>query len=460
MTGTIRRIAGPFSRVEGDLEITLDITDGHVAQARVTATLYRGFESLLTGRAPMDGLVLVPRICGICSAAQSAAAARALAHLTGVQAPPNGRLAAEIVLACETLADHLTHFALFFMPDFAHPTYRGRAWFETVAARFGDSSGGSSARLLAARTRLLDLMGLFAGKWPHTLALQPGGTTKAIDAAERMRALSLLAECREVMEAVLYGGPIGAIGEIASRSTLDSWTGGDFGLFLTLARDLNLDALGRGPAAFLSQDAGTCVIDGQSVPFDPAGVREDLASSWYHGETEPDADKAGAYSWCKAPRLNGRAMEVGALARAITSGDPLALDLVAGRGGTVRDRVVARLIEAARLLDRIGAAIRALTPGEPFCIEPHLPADGEAHGLVEAARGTLGHWIRVENGVIRRWQVIAPTTWNFSPRDATGQPGPLEQALAGTPAIGDDGTPIAVQHVVRSFDPCMACTVH
>ena len=66
----------------------------------------------------------------------------------------------------------------------------------------------------------------------------------------------------------------------------------------------------------------------------------------------------------------------------------------------------------------------------------------------------------VRKGVIANYQIVAPTTWNFSPRDAGGQPGALEQALVGTPVGEDERVPLAVQHVVRSFDPCMACTVH
>jgi hydrogenase large subunit len=81
-------------------------------------------------------------------------------------------------------------------------------------------------------------------------------------------------------------------------------------------------------------------------------------------------------------------------------------------------------------------------------------------GLVEAARGTLGHWLGLQGGKIASYQIVAPTTWNFSPRDAQGNPGALETALAGTPVLPGETTPVAVQHVVRSFDPCMVCTVH
>ena len=90
-------------------------------------------------------------------------------------------------------------------------------------------------------------------------------------------------------------------------------------------------------------------------------------------------------------------------------------------------------------------------------------ADPEAVGgavLSEAARGSLGHWVVASKGRIANYQIVAPTTWNFSPRDAAGTPGALEQALVGAGVQPGETTPVAVQHIVRSFDPCMVCTVH
>jgi hydrogenase large subunit len=89
-----------------------------------------------------------------------------------------------------------------------------------------------------------------------------------------------------------------------------------------------------------------------------------------------------------------------------------------------------------------------------------LPDEASGCGLTEAARGSLGHWLRVERGRIAHYQIVAPTSWNFSPRDADETPGALEAALVGAPVLPGETTPVAVQHIVRSFDPCMVCTVH
>ncbi|MDP3637733.1 MAG: nickel-dependent hydrogenase large subunit, partial [Azonexus sp.] len=88
-----RIVLGPFNRVEGDLEVSLEVEAGQVISAQVNSPLFRGFEQMLVGRVPEDALAIVPRICGICSVAQSAAAAAALADMAGIKPPPNGVLA-------------------------------------------------------------------------------------------------------------------------------------------------------------------------------------------------------------------------------------------------------------------------------------------------------------------------------------------------------------------------------
>jgi hydrogenase large subunit len=480
-----RVIIGPFNRVEGDLEVSLDLAEGRVTGAQVTVPLYRGFEQILAERPPMDALVIAPRICGICSVSQSMAAAGALRGLAGVIPAANGVLAANIVHAAENMADHLSHFYLFFMPDFAREQYRGRSWFDTIAARFKAVEGSASAQVLPARSRLLHVVGLLAGKWPHSLAFQPGGTTRAIDLGERMRLAGVLAEFRRFLEAAVFGCSLDRIAALSTPQELDAWAEdegreSDFGRFLAVAKDLGLDRLGLFGGPFVSVGAydgfdgplfpaGVASADGQVRPFETSAVAEDVSHAWMkdgvldpaHALTEPDAFKEGAYSWAKAPRLAGQPAEVGALARQMVAGHPLIRALVAeAQGSSVRTRVVARVVELALVAMAAQDWAKGIHLREPFCAEAGTIGDGLGIGLVEAARGSLGHWMQVSGGVVRRYQIIAPTTWNFSPRDAQGRSGPLEQALAGT-VVGELGAKAAsVQHVVRSFDPCMVCTAH
>lgn len=71
-----RRILGPFNRVEGDLEVQVEIEHDRISKAWVNSPLFRGFEKILQHKAPLDALVYTPRICGICSVSQSVAAAQ------------------------------------------------------------------------------------------------------------------------------------------------------------------------------------------------------------------------------------------------------------------------------------------------------------------------------------------------------------------------------------------------
>ncbi|MCK6390143.1 MAG: nickel-dependent hydrogenase large subunit [Azonexus sp.] len=471
-----RIVLGPFNRVEGDLEISLEVAAGEVQAARVNSPLFRGFEQVLIGRAPEDALAIVPRICGICSVAQSAAAANALAQLAGVTPPPNGVLAARLVQATENLADHLTHFYLFFMPDFARPAYVDRRWHGEIARRFTAQTGSAVAPWLQARARLFNLTGFLAGRWPHTLAVQPGGSTKATTAAERIRLAALLREFRHFVEREVLGDALEAFAGIASLDGLNAWAeerASDFACFLRAAEDLGLHAIGQAEDRFLSFGAYDRFPAGMVAPdltvnrLDPDKIAEDASHAWLlgdgplppaQGETRVHADKADAYTWCKAPRYAGQVVETGALARQLAAGHPLLRDLVSRHGGSVTARIVARMLEVALILPAMESWVRDLRPGEPFCVPAPLPESGSAFGLVEAARGSLGHWLSVKRGRIERYQIIAPTTWNFSPRDAQGLPGSLEQALVGLPA-GAGAVP-TIQHVVRSFDPCMVCTVH
>ena len=470
-----RLIVGPFNRVEGDLEVSIEIADGRVAAAYVNSPLYRGFEQMLPGKDPMDALVIVPRICGICSVSQSAAAARALRELMGLTPPPNGVLAEQLVTACENLADHLTHFYLFFMPDFARPAYRDQAWFPRLAARFKAVEGSAAADVLPARASFMQLMGLMAGKWPHTLSLQPGGSARPLEQAEVLRLIALLRSFRRFLERHTFGDALESVAALDSLAALHRWRAGrsgDLPLFLEAAFELGLEQVGKGTDRFLSYGAyahfPAGIWDAGAAAFDPAAIVEDLSSAWMagdtqppaHGVTEPLLDKPGAYSWCKAPRYHGQVMETGALARQMVAGHPLLRELVTARGGSVLARVLARLLELALVVPRMETWARQLVPGEPWCDHGTLPQEGSAMGLVEAARGALGHWVSVRQGRIHSYQIIAPPTWNFSPRDAAGVPGALEQALAGMAVGTDDPMPVAVQHVVRSFDPCMVCTVH
>ncbi len=122
-------------------------------------------------------------------------------------------------------------------------------------------------------------------------------------------------------------------------------------------------------------------------------------------------------------------------------------------------RAFTRLHEAVRLVRELGAWLLKIDPRGPFYIRPKVPPEVAGMGLIEAARGSLGHWVSISSGRITSYQVITPTAWNLSPKDSFDQHGPCEMALNGI-SIEDESNPVEIGHVIRSFDPCLVCTVH
>jgi hydrogenase large subunit len=190
----------------------------------------------------------------------------------------------------------------------------------------------------------------------------------------------------------------------------------------------------------------------------------------------------GKYSWLKSPRWNGSAMEVGPLARVLM--------MYAGGNAEVKalvDQVLAKLgVPIAKLNSTLGRTaargietqvfadalaryyndlVTAIKAGDVSTFNRSKwspatwPASAQGFGLTEAPRGALGHWIVIASGKIKNYQQVVPTTWNASPRDAAGKPGPYEVALVGT-KLADPTKPLEILRTVHSFDPCMSCAVH
>ena len=221
-------------------------------------------------------------------------------------------------------------------------------------------------------------------------------------------------------------------------------------------------------------------------------VTEYVKRSWYEdgdakhpfkGETRPLQEDPkfepddGKYSWFKAPRYEDRSCEVGPLARTLVAygyGKPevkavvdsvlAKLDVPAEALFSTLGRTAARGIEALVVGQRMEAWINELVAlvkdGKAQTYQSwEMPDTGMGYGLNDVARGSLGHWIEIEGGKIKNYQYVVPSTWNLGPRDEKGTPGPLEEALIGTP-VADPEKPLEVLRTVHSFDPCIACGVH
>ncbi len=188
------------------------------------------------------------------------------------------------------------------------------------------------------------------------------------------------------------------------------------------------------------------------------------------------------YSWLKTPRWKNKAMEVGPLSRmlvAYAKGDEQVVELTnavlkklnapVGALFSTLGRTAARGIESAVVanwaLEFYDQLIANIKNGDSRMAnmekwEPETwPAEAKGVGLTEAPRGALAHWIVIKDKKIDNYQLVVPTTWNGSPRDADGQRSAFEESLIGTP-VADPEQPLEIIRTIHSFDPCLACAVH
>ena len=155
-------------------------------------------------------------------------------------------------------------------------------------------------------------------------------------------------------------------------------------------------------------------------------------------------------------------MQLGPLADLVLAGDPLIALAVRRRGA---EHVAAAVHppapsggDARRRCAGPSASCAPTSTSRPSSAREPQP-DGDGFGAINAARGSLGHWVRIRDGKIANYQVITPTAWNGSPRDNTGRRGHWEESFVGL-EIADLDNPVELFHVVRSHDACLVCTVH
>ena len=456
-------VIDPVTRLEGHLkvEVTIDYVGGsqHVTDAKVSGTLYRGFENLLAGRNPVDSQHITQRICGVCPTAHGMAAVKTLDAAFKVSIPTNARIIRNLILGADFIQSHILHFYHLTLPDFVsgpnmppwQPSWSTDRRFDAATAT---ALVNNYVAALDMRRKAHEMGAIFGGKMPIAATYIPGGITAVPSSAQIAQFKTYLTGLINFINntyipdvkrvASLYSDYY-AIGRGAG--TLMA-----YGVF-----DLNTSGSSRLLRRGIAMNGSTSI---QSV--DVNAITENVKYSWYAngtdglnpraGVTSPQYPKTGAYSWLKAPRYKGVPVEVGPLARMWVNGDYR-------RGISVLDRHMARANETKKIAQAMQTWINQIALGSSVFNQFSIPSSADSYGLTEAPRGALGHWLQIANGQIAHYQIITPTCWNASPRDTSGTPGPIEQALIGTP-VENISEPVEIMRVIHSFDPCISCAVH
>lgn len=517
----------PVTRIEGHLKMEVDVVQGTITDAWSSGTLFRGIERILVGRKPEDAWLFTQRVCGVCTLVHGLCSIRSIENAIGAAVHSNARVLRNLLMGTQFLHDHLVHFYHLSLLDWvdvesalsADPVSTSllakaispnaaEIDFAVVLSRlrnlaasgklgiFAGGYGGHPAYELDPNENLLlmahyvealvkqtlagRMHAIWGAKNPHLQSLRVGGMTceSEITSSRISEFLGLLRELRAFIDTVYLPDVL----YLAQRYS--SWFklgGSDH--FLVYGEFPESDA--ESESQFFAQGLILERNLGAVRSVDIAEIAEHVAHSWYdgnvalapaNGATEPvytGYDSAARYSWLKAPRYAGRAMEVGPLARLlvayargqanirVVTDDSLSrLHLDLASLNSTFGRLVARALETQVIAERMESVwLGSLKPSEPAYAEASTAVTARGIGLNEAPRGALGHWANILAGTLANYQMVVPSTWNFGPRCAEGLPGPIEKALVGTPVV-DVSRPLEALRTIHSLDPCVACAVH
>jgi len=339
------------------------------------------------------------------------------------------------------------------------------------------------------QTSISKAVAIFGGKTPHPQSIVVGGVSSTMDMLNPARVNDYLFLIKEAKEFI-------------DRAYMP-----DMKLLVHAYRDEIKKGIGRANGNFISVGGFTFgegklfesgIIFGHDLnavqPFDQEKISEHVERAWYEEKdpqtpcytdfnddgtlkTEKNSDK---YSWVKAPRYDGQTMECGPLARLLVTyaqGNAMLkpyVDTFLKETGlelmdlsTTMGRNAARAIETQYIAEYLFKFVSDLLQNINYYDTETwgrydfktLPETAKGNTFFEVPRGVLAHFISIEAQKIANYSVIAPTTWNATPKNSDGKRGAYEEALIGL-KISDRDKPLEVLKIIRSFDPCLACAVH
>lgn len=237
-------------------------------------------------------------------------------------------------------------------------------------------------------------------------------------------------------------------------------------------------------------------ISSSHDPYFEENVKESVKHSYYAGdwtrhpyveETEPKFTGGAEdtkYSWVKSPSFLNEPAEVGPVASVLAMNAAkygpavkhtrtmletmnsighasFDMDILPSTMGRHISRSIRAAVVQDAMLEQWDGLMNNINSGDYTTFNQPVFPEGEQRGvgIHEAPRGTLSHWVVIENGKIRNYQAVVPSTWLACPKGTNDEPGYYERCLVGNP-VADPEKPLEILRTIHSFDPCMACAVH
>lgn len=419
-------------KVEGETELEFDFKNGIVENVNIVFPFYRGIEEILKDRDILDALVITPRVCGICNHAHLLASARAIEDGlknagVNIRLTPKAISLREFTLYCEIIQSHFKWFYLVAMPQLINLNKL------TISDTYVLKASWASINTVKA-------LAIFAGQWPHSSYIIPGGVSCDPTYEEIIQAEALIDDIIKFTQKEFLGLSIDEYYKTKEISDIK----GDMGIVLGMLKNQNMQEKGKSYNRFLAlgdHNAFTNGIYDQCLYSD--------ASIKHIKEHEQLGSKAKSVSY------DNKCYEVGPLARAILRKNDFILDIHNKYQDSALTRVCARMDELINILIYAKDLLAKLNVKELSCTLSKLPKDLETNGvgMVEAARGSLIHQSIIKSGKIQNYSIITPTQWNLS-NGLEKSHGIATKAMKGSINTQE------ANFIFRTFDVCSVCTTH
>lgn len=426
-----------IDQIEGEASVYFEMQDDLVSFATIAFPHFRGMEAILEGKNALDALVITPRVCGICGHAHLMASVRAIEDAyknAGYEIKLSQKVEKirEFTLVMEMIQNHFKWIYLTIIPQLAKLTGSTRVQTPLKGA-FGAS--------LAAKA-----IATFAGQWPHSSYMVPGGVTCDPTNIDVLKAQSYVDELILFFEKESLGCSLKSFLSFESCQSFNPLES-DISFIESELRNAEMEKKGFSYDRF--------VVAGEHIFTKPAKLNKTRSFKIDTNYIESvDSYSPAEKSYAKNAQYRQKYYEAGPLARCISKRVLFIQKMHRKFKDSAYSRVMARVVELAYLLDHAKTLIDTLEIDEPSFTKSvditHINAEGV--GIVEAPRGPLLHRVSIEHGLIKNYSIITPTQFNIGSAKKSN-PTPVQQAMIGV-------TKEEALFIFRTFDVCSVCTTH
>ena len=413
-----------IEKIEGEAKLHFSFKNKKIDFVDIEFLQTRSIEKILEGKNVLDALVINPRVCGICGHAHLIATVEAIEDCyESIEISNKAKIIRELTLNFELIQNHFKWFYFTVLPLFGYK--------QAVLKASYPSQLMSKA------------IAVIAGQYPHNSYAIVGGVVSDVTNMDMIKVSQYINETLKFFKENLL-----ELNDILECNNIDSLFNqkGDLPMILDDIIKNSWEHLGKSYDRFIAFGENSYFTKGKS-----------LKTRRFTNISLDDVEEfTNKNSFAKNVTFKDKYFEVGPLSRAIINKTPLIKDSHDKYEDSIVSRIVARVYEIPQLLKHSQELLNQINLEEPSYIKPKIDISkitSIGNSAVEAARGSLIHKVNLENGIIKKYEIITPTQWNLSNGTRENQ-GISQHAMVG---LKDEKI---AEIVFKAFDVCSVCTTH